>query len=683
MTSLADITADIDDSVLTTASNMTTASKASKKTAKAKKATTTRTRKTRAKKDEAVEVHEDEPEQDENMTYSPPPKSTRGRKRTSDEMEDSVLTIAEAPPPKTRGTKTRKARGSAATEVSQADAEMPDEPEPVKKAGARKTRKASGTRKPSARSTRKASISTTASAASPPPQIPDDDEIDRQLQADLERPLGEDDEDVLADADPETKKAASSRKTEDSNEAASQAELLAHTSTADFAMFDPTPAQPTDEQIEADLQSMKDEMDVEQPQEPELEEIKVPKKGRKAATRKVSKQATTKKAKEVAAPVVEPTKSRMTAEAEEPDEIAEADVSFASSGTVARKSLDRASLGSVTSTAASKPPAKRGRPPKKKVSEVVAEQPAAFAAVAAEPVVEPTPEDIDVEEVTPVPGPAEATKKRASTGKRGRPPKKPQASDVSSEEPTIIQASAEPNPEFIQTEVETKTASIQEHFSAVVPSPKVTRKPVPVPKDSPSALQQKAVSLAPVPAPELLAPPKTPRHLASPTQSAKQATISPSPSPQASDAENRPPSSKPGTTSSKTTRMPLGELAVATPVRQVSVSPSKRQQNQQRNIIGGLQSTEQWTAADLNLIFEQYYNGDQENAGPNGGLVDRFFAKGGELTEHERGMTVEEWIYYNAGQAEQKLKFECESMVMEFESQGTQAMRVLEGLVVE
>lgn len=701
MPSLADVTADIDDSVMTTASATTTASKASK-TTKGKKATTSRARKTRAKKDEAVEVYEVELEQDEEMA-PPPPKATKSRKRTSEEVEDSALTNEQAPAPKKRATKTRKARGSNATEVSHADNEMTDEPEPARKTAKKNTKKAAVARKAApSRETHETSFATTTSTASPPPQIPDDDEIDRQLEVDLDRPLEEDNEDILVDAEPETEKAAESRKKRASDtQDTSQKEPLAHTATTDFAMFDPEPAPPTDKQIEADLQSMKDEMDVDQreqepePQQelepepepepkPEPNEIQVPKKGRKVSTGKVSKAIKTK-TKEVTASIEQP-QSRITAEAEEPDEIAEAEVSFASNGTVVRNmslgraSLSRVSLGSITSTLGAKPPAKRGRPPKKKVSLEPVEQPAEIAAPV-DAVVEPAPEALVVDEeskTVPVPVPAEATKKRASTGKRGRPPKKTQAPDVSSQASTTVEAPAEAEPEDIQDKVETAETSEQENSSAVSSSRRISQKPVPAPKDSPFAIQPRTALTDLDPEPQLLGFPKTPGQHTSPAQSAKQATISPSPSPQASDEENRPPSSKPGTTSSKASRMPLGELPVATPTRQTSVSPSKQPQN---NVISGLQSTEQWSAVDLDLIFEEYYH-DQENAG-KGALVDRFFAKGGELTNHERNMTVEEWIYYNAGQAEEKLKFECESMVMKFESEGTRAMRVLEGLVVE
>lgn len=108
------------------------------------------------------------------------------------------------------------------------------------------------------------------------------------------------------------------------------------------------------------------------------------------------------------------------------------------------------------------------------------------------------------------------------------------------------------------------------------------------------------------------------------------------------------------------------------------MSPSRGLSPSRQNIIGGLQSTEPWTAADLDLVFEEFYNGQE-----HGGSADRFFARGGGLSEREREMTVEEWIYHNAGRAEQKLKLECETMVMAFEREGTRAMGSLERLVVE
>lgn len=661
---------------------MTTASKGSKKTAKGKKtATTTRARKTRAKKDEAVEVPEDGPEQEAAPAPSSPPKPARGRKRSSEELEDAAITNSEAPAPKKRATKTRKARGSNATEASSVDTDMLDAPEPSKKPGAKKTRKASGARKASG--TRPASVlSTDSTEPAAPAAVPNDDDIDRQLEADLERPLS-DDEDILAD--PETKKAAASRVKVEARQDSKTDGLLTHTATNDFAMFDPAPAQPTDAQIDADLKTMEDEMDVDQ--KDESEEVVVPKKGRKAGTRKASKQTAIEQTEEPVLQVAAgQSHSRMDAEAEEPDEIAEADVSFGSNGTVVRKSvgrtslgrssLSRASLGSVTSTASTKSTAKRGRPPKKsKLAETVKDEstpvpagPDASTMPAAQPV---------GVEAAPAPAPVEGTKQRASTGKRGRPPKNPKPADVVPEMPAPTQAAVGSNPQNVTTEVQVESATVQESFSAAVGSPRVARKPVPVPKDSPFATRKDEPSASTSASNVLAVPPKTPRHHASPAQSAKQATISPSPSPQASDAENRPPSSNPNTASSRGKRLPPVSLpAVATPTRQMS--PSKQLSPSKQNVIGSLQSAEPWTAVDLDAVFSGFHT-DQEDTN---GAADRFFTKGGELTEQERNMTVEEWIYYNAGQAEQKLKFECESMVMAFEREGTRAMRALEGLVV-
>ncbi|KAI0905265.1 hypothetical protein F4823DRAFT_566945 [Ustulina deusta] len=159
--------------------------------------------------------------------------------------------------------------------------------------------------------------------------------------------------------------------------------------------------------------------------------------------------------------------------------------------------------------------------------------------------------------------------------------------------------------------------------------------------------------------------PVTPEAVISPAPAAKQATVSPPQSPQSSDAENQPPSSKPSNTA-KSARVALVPIA-ATPAR---LSPSKR------NIISGLQSTHTWTAVDVDMIFD---NLEKENTLS----IGRFLKSGQDLTSPEKQMTVEEWIYYNAEQAEKQLKHECETIVMAFEQEGTRAMQALEGVVVD
>ncbi|KAK2675660.1 hypothetical protein RAB80_007845 [Fusarium oxysporum f. sp. vasinfectum] len=174
-------------------------------------------------------------------------------------------------------------------------------------------------------------------------------------------------------------------------------------------------------------------------------------------------------------------------------------------------------------------------------------------------------------------------------------------------------------------------------------------------------------SSPPASAAHLANPPSTPGRIISPAPSARQAAISPSQSPQSSDAENQPPSSR-LTTSSNPKRVALAPVN-STPTRS---SPSRR------NVIAGLRSTAPWTELDLEAVFgTPRVNTDKENG------VERYLKQGQTLTSPEKQMTVQEWIYYNASEAEKKLKYECESIVNRFESEGSKAMCVLEGLVVE
>ena len=152
-------------------------------------------------------------------------------------------------------------------------------------------------------------------------------------------------------------------------------------------------------------------------------------------------------------------------------------------------------------------------------------------------------------------------------------------------------------------------------------------------------------------------------------------TPRPAPSRQSSDAENQPPTSclsRPDPSSStqspfrsQSTRVPL---AVTTPIG----SPS-------RNNVPKLQTTFPWTAVDLEHIFEGTPTADKENspfsAGEPGGRVNSL------LTSPEKKLTVEQWIQSNAQRGEEKLCNECERLVGKFEDQGVRALRVLESIV--
>ncbi|MCJ1432304.1 hypothetical protein MMC27_001660 [Xylographa pallens] len=147
---------------------------------------------------------------------------------------------------------------------------------------------------------------------------------------------------------------------------------------------------------------------------------------------------------------------------------------------------------------------------------------------------------------------------------------------------------------------------------------------------------------------------------------------SPTPSPQSSDAENQPPSSRPSQQ-----RPPLFE------------TPPSRQQAERiqlavstpntsllrRNIASIAQTTFPWTTVDIENILL----GSPTAVQPlpkisRAGLKDC-------LSSPEKKMTVEEWIQFNAKKGEEDLRNECERLVGRFEGEGNRALRALEGRI--
>ncbi|KAI0889184.1 uncharacterized protein GGS22DRAFT_68449 [Annulohypoxylon maeteangense] len=573
--SMLDNPVDHEDSVMTTTSVMT---QGGTKRSRAKKGTAAKGKKTRAKKEAPVEVLEDEPEAEEELPPPPPPKPTRGRKRASDTLDDSVLTAAEAPATKKRATRARKTNTADVSVVEQDhDLEMADvNPAPKSKAKGRKG-KATTTRKP--RNVSGASTISTTSQQEDAAHAMDDEELDRQLEADLDRPLS-DDENIAADSDSDRKKAPVKPK---GKKATTKKAVAANHDEAhnDHAMFDPEPPIIDETAVDAELQALETEMEVHQD-----ESLQVPKKGRKAGTRKTSKQ-TTKKARvqEPVEPEPEPEPVQQDSELANEDELAEGhDVSTVSNATIVRTSL--------SSSAAA--PKKRGRPSKK-----------------------------------------------AATA----------SSDY-----------AKPD-ELAEGEARVDTSFRVERRVSIEKAPIAKKKAIQAPiSSSPSV--DKPLPLLPVQSEESHTP-ATPKPTVSPAQAARQPVISPSPSPQSSDAENEPPSSKPSNTSNSN-RVALAPVA-ATPVR---TSPSKR------NVLAGLQSTIPWTSTDVEMVFEDL---DKENTLGS----TKYLKSGTDLTSPEKQMTVEQWIYHNAEEAQQKLKLECETMVSAFEREGTRALQALEGLVID
>ncbi|KHN97037.1 Inhibitor of Apoptosis domain containing protein [Metarhizium album ARSEF 1941] len=577
--SVADITVEPDDSVLTTTSTMTQGTR--RTASKKKKAATTKGR-TRTKK--VQEVEQEELGAVEENPVSPPKttKSTRGKKRSSEDMDDSVVILSEAPAPKKRDTTNR--------ESSQIDGSTIT-PEDVALADVQASKPTSRARSSGAKSSRKPSAlgASMASLRAPLGDLPDDEEIERQLEADLERPLTDDDE-IAHDSESERSKAMAKESKGD----------LTSDQLHDYAMFNPAEIQHDEDALDDELRNLQAEMEVDEP----TQKIHVDKKGRKPGTgaRKASKQTRAKKAK-APSPSPEPEPEAI----DPPSEAGEPEVSIGSTNAVVVENTDtmasprsiKAPRRAVKSSPSSKAESKPAEAPAKRVCR-----------------------------------PSEATA-----------------------EPIQLSESTRRNGANADDRVSQVDGKSIQHESAGTPPLDGAASP-PHEASSPAASRSRLA----------VEPPSTPPKLTSPATSARQPALSPSPSPQPSDAENLPPSSAPPA-SAKAKRVVLAPVT-ATPARN---SPSKRNM-----LAAGLQSQTQWTAVDIDAVLGTPHRGDdKENA------VSRLLKQGKELTSPEKRMTVEEWIYFNAGEAERKLKHECESMVTQFEREGTRAMNVLEGLSVE
>ncbi|EQL01758.1 Inhibitor of Apoptosis domain containing protein [Ophiocordyceps sinensis CO18] len=708
--SAGDTTAVGDDSIVTTSSIMTQGGKK----ARAKKGAAPKSSRSKAKKNEPAEIeHADDDEE-----VAPPPKpakSTRGRKRGSEAVDDASTSLSEAPATKKRATRTRSSAVTDASTIIADDSELVDVPGP--------SRKASGYRKnpgSSAKTSRQVSALSTVSTASmaslrrPADEFPDDEEIERQLEADLARESDEGEEMEAHHAELNVER---------------HQEVAAAHFSGDYAMFDPAEADADDAAVEEELLALQEEMQVDEPEQPQ-----VPQKGRKATTRKASEQTKPKSAKaasplpEEEAPVAEPPSEEVVEDLH--------DATAGSTDTVMRKAAperpeatkrgrgrpSKASLESQQSVETEEPPpaAKRGRgrynkcpvegkcgrPTKASLESRVstdsvepANQPvkgkrgrpckASLASRVSTDSVEPADQPVKAKPGRPCKSSLESQASVADSESkaaeapakpkrgRGRPPLKPKE---------VVEA-LPPQPDMAVDEAQAEADDVADatggveamHLGEGPGSPSVVKEQdAPPPTEAatqhltgPHSTPAHVISPAPwaseAATQHLTGLHSTPARVISPAPWARQAAaLSPSPSPQSSDAENRPPSSKPpaSTTSKRVVLAPV----TATPTRG---SPAKR------NVLAGLESSTPWTAVNLEAVLGSPGPGaDKENT------VGRMLSKGKELTSPEKGMTVEEWIYFNAGEAEKKLKRECETMVSKFEREGTRAINVLEGLSV-
>lgn len=240
------------------------------------------------------------------------------------------------------------------------------------------------------------------------------------------------------------------------------------------------------------------------------------------------------------------------------------------------------------------------------------------------------------------------------------------------------------------------TKSIKKAPSKAAPVPVKAKKPAPVDEVE---IMESEPEMAREPSPSPVRPSqRAPQaQYESPARSAPGGFPSPTPSPQSSNAENEPPSSRPSQkrpplapltpSQGKTNTMLFPATAeTTTPTRSIrkdradgSISPE-----------WALKSSFNWRPVDLETIFLGSPNSKQMNwfHPGNQDKENQPNAKKGTkaqqtiLTSPEKRMTVEEWIRYNAGKGEEKLRIECERAVGRFESQGVNALKALEGLEV-
>lgn len=660
-----------------------------------------------------------EPEDDdfEVKIQSEPIHNERGKKRKSDEMSvDNESTQAGStldhsqfplPPPKRRATRASASYGnkdaiSTLEFTLDDDTHMEDrESIPPPQPTAKKTAK--GGRKRASSSVRKASTTSTATKASLRAAVPDDEEIDAALEADLDRPLTDDEDDVEPPPLPKTKTRRLTKTRPGSRKVTASTAPVRRTTRASTLPVEGDSMISTDIPTRASRDEAVQETEavgialkaVEHAKEEIIAETaksiaskaktrgRAPSKTTRATKGSEKKTDTARGVQTSQAVIAEP-----EATIQEPSEpksiqapdrlpaspsptpevlagdiveenIAEIDSSLVAAPTAYDepenesativKSQTRVRGGGKhrTSTAAKKGKAsKKGPPENSELEDVIQVEVGNSRRESQEPVVELEIQHNDqvIENATL---PNQLTNEeiphgmeKASKPKKGRPAK----GKAKPKKPTTKNSFMEPK-------------------EPALASPVATQKQVDKAEEIPVAKHEVQDDTYAIP-PQAATPQKT-----APSVHGTPKTVI---SPQSSDAENQPPSSRPSAlrpplstqspTKAQNTRV---VLAATTP----TASPSKRN-------ISRLQSTLPWTAIDFEKLFMASPVTEKENLPLT---VSR--TAEGVLTSPEKKLTVEEWIRYNAQRGEDKLRDDCERLVGRFEGEGLRALKTLEGMV--
>jgi hypothetical protein len=667
--SVANLPPEEDDSVLTAATNTTVISKSGRNMAKGKKPA--KGRKTKTKKVESVGVSVDmEPEDADFEVKIEQPRATRGKKRSSEEIyETSTLIDVQPPPAKRRGT--RNTRGSVAAVddsfapsypekdmdaiMTPADGIAPGNAVPNRKRG----------RPSNAKSQRNVSSASTASKASLRMTIPDDEEIDRALQADLERPLTDEENQEFTAGVSKSRRESRVKKLV---VAASVAPVRKVTRGSrihkNYEMFATGDVSIDDDAIDAELKAM------------ELEKtMPLPKakgaKGKQPRKPSAKQQAAARRAAEAA---------QAELNVVEDENLSSSQVKTSGDPPSSPKLEKGRETGSLATS--QKPPGRTTR-----ASVISTNEGNTVAVLASE-------DDHDSGNDSDASMASQSTVVRGGAKRRGSSMKKTKTGNkaLSRNIEEIIHRSVDANeveeaPQkkragrskkvveaeevFVMENSQNTASTISQEPLVQQPATKPSKAKAVKPKGKGKALPDLPMDPDVGPSAQANRPaPESPKRVLK--------ELTPSLSPQSSDAENQPPSSKPSNikqagANPQASRIPL---AASTP----TASPSKR------NIIAGLQSSHPWAAVDLDEILLQSPSDPRaEKENTTSGLLAEAVGKvkKGELTSPEKRMTVEEWIMYNASLAEEKLKGECERMVGIFEREGGRAMRVLEGVCTE
>lgn len=661
-----------------------------------------------------------EPEDDdfEVKIQSEPIHNERGKKRKSDEMSvDNESTQAGStlghsqfplPPPKRRATRASASYGNRDPistleftlddDTHMEDGEsIPPPPQPT----AKKTAK--GGRKRASSSVRKASTTSTATKASLRAAVPDDEELDAALEADLDRPLTDDEDDVEPPPLPKTKTRRLTKTRPGSRKVTASTAPVRRTTRAstlpvegDSMISTDIPTRDSRDEAVQETEAVEIALKAVEHAKEEIIAETAKSIGSKAKTRGRAPSKTTRatkgsekktdtargvqtsqavvaepeatieepiEPKSIQAPDRLPARPSPTPEVLAGDtveeNIAEIDSSLPApptaydepeneSGTIV-KSQTRVRGGGKqrTNTAAKKGKASKKSPPEdRELGNVIQVEVGDSRRNSQEPVVELEIQHNDqvIEDAT-LPNQLTVEEiphgmEKASKPKKGRP------------------AKGKAKPKRPSTE-----NSFMEPKEPAQASPVATQKQVDTAEEIPVAKHEVQDDSHAIP-PQAATPQKT----APSVQGTPKMVISA----QSSDAENQPPSSRPSalrpplsTQSPSKAQNTRVVLAATTP----TASPSKRN-------ISRLQSTLPWTSIDFEKLFMASPVTEKENLP----LTVSRTAEGG-LTSPEKKLTVEEWIRYNAQRGEDKLRDDCERLVGRFEGEGLRALKTLEGIV--